>query len=388
MDKNDYGLFKNYTKAFDDYFKNNEILIKSIPNLFESIREKTLHDKKIKNVRELHKHILIQKEFWITEVTGNNYIVSEYPDYIKAAETHVNNAINKDSLYDLGLAIKYIEKVQIYSKSNLTNFFLKYKNEESHFFYGFESVFEENNSSNYKYTSWHKGIYLGLEYIKAITGLNEIILNQKDNIANIIEESVESISYITSKLEDDYLGKLNDYRSLLSGYESFVKEKEERIEQLEGRYKLKTALEDPANDWLDLGKKYFKSGIIWLVLGFLLGFFIVCALIYIIINLPNLFEDEDWINLARQTALLSVITGVSIFGIRIIIKLAISSLHLSRDATERNRLTKFFLHMNDSKLIRDEERHLIIQSLFSRSDTGLLKDSSPELPSPIEQLKP
>ena len=58
-----------------------------------------------------------------------------------------------------------------------------------------------------------------------------------------------------------------------------------------------------------------------------------------------------------------------------------SSYHLARDAKEREQLTYFYLSLINEKAVTDSERELVITSLFSRSDTGLLKgDSSPEIP--------
>ena len=59
-----------------------------------------------------------------------------------------------------------------------------------------------------------------------------------------------------------------------------------------------------------------------------------------------------------------------------------SSFHLARDAEERHTLTFFYLALLKDTEVKDEDRKLILQSLFSRTDTGLLKeDSGPTMPS-------
>jgi hypothetical protein len=59
-----------------------------------------------------------------------------------------------------------------------------------------------------------------------------------------------------------------------------------------------------------------------------------------------------------------------------------SSYHLVRDAEERHTLTFFYLALLKDTEVKDEDRNLILQSLFSRVETGLLKDdSSPTMPS-------
>ena len=59
-----------------------------------------------------------------------------------------------------------------------------------------------------------------------------------------------------------------------------------------------------------------------------------------------------------------------------------SSFHLARDCEERHTLTYFYLSLLKDSNVDENERQLIMQSLFSRAETGLLKDdSSPTMPS-------
>jgi hypothetical protein len=70
------------------------------------------------------------------------------------------------------------------------------------------------------------------------------------------------------------------------------------------------------------------------------------------------------------------------FAVRALTKYMFSSYHLARDAEERHTLTFFYLALLKDTDVKDEDRKLILQSLFSRVETGLLKDdSSPTMPS-------
>lgn len=61
--------------------------------------------------------------------------------------------------------------------------------------------------------------------------------------------------------------------------------------------------------------------------------------------------------------------------------------HLARDAYERYQLTHVYLSLLDVKAVNDNERSIVLQSIFSRADTGLLKgDSSPAFPGMLEQI--
>jgi len=62
-------------------------------------------------------------------------------------------------------------------------------------------------------------------------------------------------------------------------------------------------------------------------------------------------------------------------------KFMFSNFHLARDAEEREKLTYLYLALISNGQFNEDERKIVMQSLFSRSDTGLLKeDSSPTMP--------
>ena len=102
-------------------------------------------------------------------------------------------------------------------------------------------------------------------------------------------------------------------------------------------------------------------------------------------NLPERLINNDTFshqNL-KGTIILAVIVSVFVYLIRLFVKLSTSAYHLSRDAKERHQLTYFYLALiNDNdKTVSEKEREIILNSLFSRADTGLLKgDSTPAFP--------
>ena len=64
--------------------------------------------------------------------------------------------------------------------------------------------------------------------------------------------------------------------------------------------------------------------------------------------------------------------------------MAFSSFHLARDAEEREQLTYVYLSLIKDSAVDEKEKSLIMQSLFSRAETGLLKgDSGPAMPNDI-----
>lgn len=111
----------------------------------------------------------------------------------------------------------------------------------------------------------------------------------------------------------------------------------------------------------------------------LLMVFLVSGAIY----LSNFFAD--WLRGQELQVQLDTIQGIVIFGsslavyaflIRILSRLVFSAFHLMRDAEEREQLTYLYLSLINEKKIDEESRDIILQALFSRSETGLLTGES------------
>lgn len=148
------------------------------------------------------------------------------------------------------------------------------------------------------------------------------------------------------------------------------------------QFREKLRFEGAASYWGDKVKAFRKQGYWWggalfssLVIG--IGLFSKYFLAWL---------DGQPTGLGIQS-----IEGVVIFAtvlssfaflIKSLSKLTFSAFHLQRDAEEREQLTHLYLSLRDSAHDDTESRKIILQALFSRSDTGLLAgDHSPTMPS-------
>ncbi|MDP3399110.1 MAG: DUF6161 domain-containing protein [Bacteroidales bacterium] len=161
----------------------------------------------------------------------------------------------------------------------------------------------------------------------------------------------------------------------------------ERLGILETTYREKLKLEAPAVQWENRATDLYKKAI-----RFLWGFIILSALsalsIYALLWLSpegmllNFFKDD--LKALRWSVVFITFISFIAFAIRAFYKISMSNFHLARDAEERKQLTYLYLALVQDSKIDTEERKLVLQSLFSRADTGLLKeDSSPTMPSGI-----
>ena len=79
---------------------------------------------------------------------------------------------------------------------------------------------------------------------------------------------------------------------------------------------------------------------------------------------------ETW-----RLALLVMVGVFTVWGIRLIVRMFLSHLHLATDAAERVVMTQTYLSLLDGKhLPNDEDRKLILQALFRPTSDGIVKD--------------
>lgn len=396
-----------YPKLLDDYFKSNEVILKQMPDKFRVLKQDALPDKIIKSTRIFVNYLNKELAFWSYDEIGNNPIVSSYKTNYNQALTNVNNAI-ATAASNPNQAISFLKNAidvvsqhcQIGSSTELAKMFKFFKEKSVYFFYGFQNaITPDTQTSYYNHSGWHEGFYYGMEYKLAISSIEKFVQNYNMTYIDATKKAEEEIASLLAKsntlfhdqeLRVEELWKNNqvEIEQQKLDTNNFIQEKQNRMSELEKTYEEKLKLSKPAEYWKKMSKSYTRSGSIWLAVSALTAMAIIAGLALIIIFTPNLFEKNSyWLDLVKDTALLTVITSVAIYILRITIKLSLSSFHLSRDAREREQLSYFYLSLMESKGITENERALIINSLFSRSDTGLLKgDSAPSMTANISDL--
>ena len=165
---------------------------------------------------------------------------------------------------------------------------------------------------------------------------------------------------------------------------SLIDEKKATLKELEDIYTKKLQLEGPVKYWKARVQDYSRKSLIWILLLSLSLIIIASVLIGILYNLPNALTKSIFTGEPEAIKGLLILAAIISFGaylVRVFSKLAFSSLHLKRDSEEREQLTMVYLALKKEGAITNEERNLVLESLFSRAETGLLRrDSSPEMP--------
>ena len=219
--------------------------------------------------------------------------------------------------------------------------------------------------------------------------LEEIFRNEKERFQAFFDE----IASEKNTKNTDFESWFGDSKSTVN---KLFEDTNKQAEDLVKSFKEQTRLKKPAEYWDERGKQLNREG--WLAIKWLtalVGF--GCVTLYFLLWLTPegmllSFIEGDAAALKWSVVYITFISFLAV-GIRSLNKVAFSSFHLARDAQERHQLTHVYLALVAEKDvdIKDEDRQLILQSLFSRSETGLLRqDSSPSMPTNVVEkfIKP
>lgn len=202
----------------------------------------------------------------------------------------------------------------------------------------------------------------------------------KDTLDNFREhlQKVDDLEKKKEELFDQWFGNSqNEYQDF---YSKMVSDADEMKELF--RDGLRFA--GPVKHWRRRALKMKKDGAFWIKWLTASSALVALSLFSLLIFIPegmtrSLFAGEP---VAIKWAILYV-TFISfmVYAVRTFAKLTFSSYHLARDAEEREQLTHVYLALRKDGNVEEKDRVLVLQALFSRAETGLLKDeSSPTLP--------
>ncbi|MFY0698174.1 MAG: hypothetical protein JXR11_10015 [Balneola sp.] len=144
------------------------------------------------------------------------------------------------------------------------------------------------------------------------------------------------------------------------------------------------ALKAPLKYWEERVEQYGNSGYLWSLL-LAVSIIVICGgILKLIYDPPKIFDSDisTFDPIAIKSILLyATLISFSAYFLRTCSRMIFSSFHLKRDAEERHQLTMVYLSLKERGDISEDERDLIIQAIFSRVDTGLLKgDNAPTMP--------
>jgi hypothetical protein len=223
------------------------------------------------------------------------------------------------------------------------------------------------------------------DYFKSKQELDEDIINKNKAYQDGIDEKNNQFEQLcnNASLKSDEITEKHD-----KSFEDLYTESKNKINELEDTYKNKLALEAPVEYWKTAATECGEAGKTWSwILGGIVGGGVALFSVFFVV----------WLCTQSVPLKLTSLQGIVIFGViltlfavavRISSKMMLSSYHLMRDAKEREKLVYLYLALNKDGKMESNHSEIVLQALFSRSDSGLLsKDTGVVMPTVHDVLK-
>lgn len=217
------------------------------------------------------------------------------------------------------------------------------------------------------------------------------------NLYNTMKENIDSAINDITKEKDDFITFMNDEKNKVSNwfeevnknqdeknsnYEIFMSDCNERINNLENMYSKKLKVEKPAEFMKQKSDEYLKSSKKWVLAS--IGLVILLLIILGLIINPKINIGKKVIEISLfntqitiyQSIILLAMVCLIIYVLRVFIKLTISSKHLSEEYKQKYILTYFYLSLISEGKLNNELGDSIISKLFTKADTGLIKNDT------------
>jgi hypothetical protein len=188
---------------------------------------------------------------------------------------------------------------------------------------------------------------------------------------NLIEEKYKDII----NLFDEHKNKIDEFKTKINEWKD---NKEKQIDILEETYKNKLQLEAPETLWESRAAQYRLKSRCWMIGLFI---FIVGLLVsggYFAVKIHDYIQEmAKGIPFISKSFIYVALISFLIYIIRIIIKIIISSQHISMEYEQKAALTRFYQALiQDGKEVDKEEKLIIFNALFRKTDTGLIKSDN------------
>lgn len=241
-----------------------------------------------------------------------------------------------------------------------------------------------SNSSQYQF---YPALYL---LRKNFSNIRENVSDFETNIVSPLARKLEEISAesdeqyreITAftetkhnEIQQQFDNKVIELEEFQKSINNWQKDKQDRLANLEETYKNKLSLEAPEQLWNERAEEYRKRARSWtlaLVATVIVLIWIAKQLVLVIHNYSLNIKKE--IPFISESFIFISVISFFIYIVRVLIKIVMSNHHLAAEYKQKAALTRFYQSLTYAGTNIDrEERLIIINSLFSRVDTGLVK---------------
>ena len=209
-----------------------------------------------------------------------------------------------------------------------------------------------------------------------------IVAPLTSKLNDISDDSDEQYRQITALIEEkhnqiqmQYNETVSEFAEFQKSLDDWQKEKQEKIKVLEDTYENQLSLEAPETLWKERSEEHQKLAekwtdyLIYTVIALIITLVVLVVIIHFYLN-----TIQNELPFISKSFILISIISFFIYIIRILIKIVMSNHHLATEYKQKAALTRFYQALTKAGTnIEKEERLIIINSLFSKVETGLVK---------------
>ncbi|EGN63147.1 hypothetical protein HMPREF0401_00508 [Fusobacterium animalis 11_3_2] len=216
-----------------------------------------------------------------------------------------------------------------------------------------------------------------------LSTMEETIPKRKNEVLNYMKSTSDEFDI----WKNDFKENINDWRDEIDEWKEKM---EKKLTILENTYKEKLKFEAPETLWNEKAENYGCAYKLW-------GFFVILlstAIVYFVNKIItefyfnskiNSISDNDILNYFPKTFLFVGILSLALYVLRVFVKITLSNKHLQLECEQKAALTRFYQALvHDGKNINENERLIIFNALFSKTESGLIKLS--DTPNEIENI--
>jgi len=228
----------------------------------------------------------------------------------------------------------------------------------------------------------------GVQSFEQLKTKAEKLFNEKSGVLDALHRDYSGITkQIHNAASEQTTHFETDQNNRNSEFADLVKTHKEEMENLRKTFREEIALRAPASYWTRKRKAHLWMASITGVISFVsMG----CATYFIGVFIHDLLGKtaagtvpESW-----RIATLILIGLFSVWGVRLLVRMFLSNLHLITDADERVVMVQTYLSLLEGdQLSNKDDRQLILQALFRPASDGIVKDEGLP-PSMFEFLTP
>ncbi|MEX0723210.1 MAG: DUF6161 domain-containing protein [Gracilimonas sp.] len=363
----------------------------------------------LKGLSNIINHFESEYDFWNQEVFQNQPIFNDIAKHFKrclslSSEFYESNKETDPNVLDKDWKNKKsVLKLKNTGRSNFSLIsskskvapFLKNLLEENQIEGVFAFYYLVGNNVNYNTLEKLRGILKAYEFDYENSGFKKRRKAEKISVAHL----KNSLQQSKDELFNEFLAFSDDFNSWFykkketieiwqkesqKSYDKKINEGKKRLLNLEETYSDYMSLRAPVKFWEKRIEQYGNSGYLWSILLAIVIVLLGGSVFKLLYHPPEIFDASFFSGdplAIKAIILFATLISLGAYFLKTCSRMIFSSFHLKRDAEERHQLTMVYLSLKEKGHISDDERDLILQALFSRSETGLLKgDNSPTMP--------